>query len=145
VSTPFGESRVVEQVARDAARRVTRRVIAELQRLSCTLSGDDSGLETVWDELCVQMQFQESFAWNVYEETVQAIDVAAVSELATHERDAIWLQTDAGHEWEFRDPQDRMLEPVCEADIVAHITREHVYAEAGRWSNKRIRAYLERW
>jgi hypothetical protein len=112
MSAQLCESRIVRQVAEDAAERVTRRVIAALQRLTSKLSGDDSGLESIWEELCVQMQFQESFAWEAYDETVRANVEEFVADLAPHERDAIWLQTDVGHEWEFSEPQDRKREPV---------------------------------
>jgi len=35
------------------------------------LSGDDSGLKNTWEEICVQLQGDESIHWGVYEEVVR--------------------------------------------------------------------------
>ncbi len=140
----LSESRIVRDVAQEAARDVTRKTIAALQRMKDTLSGDDSELKTTWDEICAQVQSGESFYWDAYDETVRAILVGQIEKLAGHEREAIWLQTDAGIDWKCGDPTEREKSPVCTDDIVDYLAREHVYAEAGRWSNARIRAYIER-
>lgn len=55
------ESAIVRAVAQKAANWVTRRAIRELQQLRDTLSGDDSGLKTTWDEICAQVQLSRSF------------------------------------------------------------------------------------
>jgi hypothetical protein len=144
MSDSLSESAIVLVVAEEAARRITRKVIAKLQHLEHTLSGDDSELETTWDEICVQVQYEESFSWDAYDETVRAIVGAYVAELPKHEREAIWLQTDAGGDWDGEEPEDREAYPVCDDDIVDYLARECVYTEAGRWSNARIRAYIER-
>jgi hypothetical protein len=52
----LSESAIVQAVAEDAARRVTRKVISTLQKMTVLLSGDDSELMTSWDEICVQVQ-----------------------------------------------------------------------------------------
>lgn len=38
----------------------------------------------------------------------------------------------------------KRLYPVFNDDIVQFFWQEHLLAEAGRWSNPRIRAYLEK-
>ncbi len=52
---------------------IAERVIKSLQSLrkNCLLSGDDSGLETTWDEICVQVQTELSTYWDVYAETIR--------------------------------------------------------------------------
>jgi hypothetical protein len=67
----LSESVVVGALAEGVGQRITRKVIPTLQALTVTLSGDDSGLETVWDEICAQVQTDESVFWNVYDKTVQ--------------------------------------------------------------------------
>lgn len=139
----LSESKIVSAVAEVAAKRITRRVIAELQRMHETLSGDDSGLKTTWDEICAQVQFEESYAWDVYDDTVRAIVGGYVADLPRHECEAIWLQTGAGSDWECDDPERRSAYPVRDDDIINYLIREHVYAEAAEWTNARIRAYIE--
>jgi hypothetical protein len=96
MSEGLSESAVVRAIAEKAARHVTRKVIAALQHMTDTLSGDDSGLETTWDEICPQVQYEKSFSWNSYNDTVRRIVGAQIATLPKHEREAIWLQTDAG-------------------------------------------------
>ncbi len=134
----------VRALADAAAKRVARRVVREMQRLTeCRLSGDDSGLANVWDEICVQAQFEESFSWDAYVETGKAIVGGFVADLSPHEKEALWLQTEAGWDWDY-DTRDANTEvPVVEDQIVDYVWTEYVLVEAGKWTNARIRAYLE--
>lgn len=56
----LSEHRVVRELADHVARRMTRKVIPELQCMRTTLSGDDSEIRTVWDEVCTQVQRERS-------------------------------------------------------------------------------------
>lgn len=140
----LSESAIVKTVAEQAVRRITRKVITDLQRMTQTLSGDDSELKTTWDEVCAQVQYEQFFAWGVYDDTVNAIVGGYVCDLPGHERDSIWLQTEAGWEWNCEDSASREAYPVCDDEITEYIKSEHIYSEAGRWSNARIRAYINR-
>jgi hypothetical protein len=144
MSMTLNESAIVFAVAQVAAGRITRKVISELQQMTHTLSGEDSGLTTTWDEVCVQVQDGQSFYWDTYDETVKALVKACVSELPPHEREALWLQTGAGTDWTSEDPDSRDPYPVAADEIVEYLADKHVYAEADRWSNTRIRAFIER-
>jgi hypothetical protein len=144
MTEPLSNSAIVQAVAREAANRATRRVITQLQRLNDTLSGDDSELENVWDEICVQLQDEESVQWDAYEETVRMLVETIVEKMPQLDRQAIWMQTDAGFKWDGEDPTERDPYPVSNEDIVGYIIHEHVYEAAGRWSNKRIRAFIDR-
>jgi hypothetical protein len=66
-----------------------------------------------------------------------------LSELPQHECEALWLQTDAGQDWIFKDQEDREQYPVSDEEIIEHVVHEYIYAEAGRWSNERIRNYID--
>ncbi len=138
------ESAIVRAVAEEAARRITRKVIAALQRMTDTLSGDDSGLMKIWDEICAQVQYEKSFNWESYDETVRGIVLGQLATLKTYEREAIWLQTDEGIEWDCKELEDREAHPVSDDNIVEWLMSEHVYAKAGNWSNARVRANIER-
>lgn len=144
MTTPLSEFGIIRAVAEQAAARVARKVIRDLQRMHHKLSGEDTEVRTTWDEICVQVQYEYSYYWDVYDETVRSLLAAYVEKLAEYEREALWLQSDAGFDWRFDNPKERFPYPVCDDDIVDHLAREHVYAEAGRWSNFRIRAFIER-
>ena len=144
MSDGLSESAIVGVLARISAERITRKVIAGLQRINETMSGGESELKTIWDEICVQVQYGESFFWEAYEKTVKALVAAYVVDLPRHEKEAIWFQTDAGCAWSCRIGDDPDPYPVSDADIVGYLIHDYVYSEAGRWSNARIRAYIER-
>ena len=140
----LSEAAIVREVAEKAARRITRKVVATLQQMKDTLSGDDSELKTTWDEICAQVRLETSTFWDAYDDTVRAIVEAQLAKLSDHEREAIWLQTDAGIDWSCEEMDEGNVPPICDADIVDWVTNEHVYGEAANWSNARIRAFIER-
>lgn len=144
MSDGLSESSIVRTVARSSARLGARRTIAALQKMNQTLSGDDSELKTAWDDICVQVQYEESFFWDAYDEMVRSLVRAYVEQLPRHEQEALWLQTDEGRDWDCEEIEHREPYPVCVDDIVNYIARKHVYAKADQWSNPRIRAFLER-
>jgi hypothetical protein len=145
VNQRLSEDTIISEVADRACRQITRKAIAALRAIKDVLSGDDSALVNAWDEICVQIQGEQSLYWDAYEETVRGVVTSALSGLAPFELDAIWLQTQEGQEWSCDDEEDREPDPVCEEHIAEYIAAEYVYAEAGSWTNRRIRAYLDRW
>jgi hypothetical protein len=122
----------------------TRKIIRDLQELKNGLqSGDDSGLTNAWDEICVQVQGQESVSWDAFDLTVRQLVSGEVAKLLPHEREAIWLQTPSGEDWDAEDEKSREEYPVVVDEIVDYLTNEYIYPAAGDWSNKRIRKYVE--
>ena len=92
---------IVRTLAARAAERVSRRVIRDLQQMTDLLVGEDSPLKNTWDEICVQLQWEQSVVWeDVYAVTVRVLVEAAVEEVSAEEREALWLQTDEGGEWQ---------------------------------------------
>ena len=144
MSDKLSESAIVNAVSHEAAQRLTRKVIADLQAMSDTLSGDDSGLETTWDEICVQVQYQESIFWDAHDATARNMIGSYIDQLARYEREAIWMQTDAVVDWLGEEPKDRTAYPIVDADITNYLIHKYLYSEAADWSNARIEAYLER-
>ncbi|EMS31165.1 hypothetical protein C943_02312 [Mariniradius saccharolyticus AK6] len=65
------ESQIVTYFAEKIKNEIVRKCIRDLQRCKVTLSGQDSGLINVWEEICVQIQGEYSFYWDSYEETVE--------------------------------------------------------------------------
>lgn len=163
------ESDVLKKFADEIIQKISRKTIIALQKVTATLSGDDSGLKNAWDEICVQVQEDKSFFWDAYDDTAKSFIYAYIKELQDHEKLAIWFQTDRGSGWldeeEEKDDEKYAIRfekklgstwfdededqrekkpPFCEDDIVEYIVNEFVYVKAGYWDNERIRRYLER-
>lgn len=140
------ESRLVAAQATAVVDRLAKRVIAQLQRLKdCRLSGDGSVLDNTWDEICVQLQEEESLYWDAYVDTTHAFALAEVNTLSHLERQAIWLQTENGWRW-LDGPdsdEDSPQIPVDPDDVAGYIVQE-VLDRAAVWSNWRIRQFLAR-
>ena len=138
------EKDVLRLFANEIAERITRKTISALQKIKDTLSGDDSELENSWDEICVQVQYGQSFFWDSYDLTARSFVVAYIEELKEHEKLALWFQTDRGLDWLYDDEEERdKYPPVDEDDIAQYVLQDFVYYKAGDWSNKRIQAYLD--
>lgn len=139
------EKDILREFARDIAERISRKTISALQKITDTLSGEDSELNNAWDEICVQVQSEQSFFWDAYDETVQSFVSAYVEELKPHEKSALWFQTEQGWDWLYEPEEEREENPpVLMEDITQYIVHEYVYVKAGSWTNERIRAYTDR-
>jgi hypothetical protein len=138
------ETSIVRATAEDAATRVTRKVVRALQKMKHTLSGDDSELKTTWDEICAQVQCEESFFWDTYEATVRDLVAAYTSPSCNSTSGRLFgyrpMRVAIGNARIQGSP--RLTR--CSTTIVDYLIHQYVYAEAGRWSNARIRAFIER-
>lgn len=135
--------KIISDLAEAACNRLSRKVIRSLTRMTNGMqSGDDPPLKNVWDEICVQVQGQESVMWDVYSDTIQSRLLEEVTKLDTATKQAIWLQTDESIDWSV-DNEDQEVPSVCE-DIAQYIFDGFVLSAAGNWTNKRIEKYLER-
>lgn len=143
--TASAQDRIVRALAQAAAQRLCRRAVARLQKMRQTLSGDDSELKNTWDEICAQVQGDESQFWDAYESSMNDALAWDVAHLPLYEKQALWLQSPEWEDWDCQDDERKSGEPpVSEDDIVRYLVHEHLLAEAGRWSNPRIRAFLDR-
>lgn len=142
----LSEAAIVRQFAQHTAKRLTSRFIKDFQRMTKgKQTSDDSGLENIWDEICVQVQCEEFFSWDAYVETARAMIGGDVEALSPHEREALWLQTQQGIDWAYQDEGPHKSDyPVCIEDVVEYLWTDYLLPEADRWSNQRIRAYLDR-
>lgn len=136
------------QITRDLGAVLSKRLVAgfirDLQRMKgCLLSEDESQLDNIWDEICVQQQCEHSFSWRAYVQTMYAVIEYRVSQLQRYELDALWLQTLAADYWDCELEGERATYPVAEHDVVAHL-QDVLLTRARDWSNSRISRYLER-
>lgn len=81
---------------RDRFSQLTKQYLLEQ---GADLAGSDSGLKTLWDEWCVQIQAEQSPFWTDYRTIVDQAIEFALRNATSHELEAMWLQTDAGRAW----------------------------------------------
>ncbi len=106
------------------------------------LSGDDSGLTNVWDEVCVQQQAEESFAWSAYVQVIETFIQGDLTEIEHADLTALWLDTEAGWDWSI-DCQPGEIPSPCKNDV-AKMLFDRVLSAANDYTNARIRAYIDR-
>ena len=141
------EDLIVGDLAEALCKRMANQVRAELQGANHRgMSGPDSVLQNTWDEICVQLQWEESVMWDAYEETVKAVVGGLVAELSRYELEAIWLQT--GEAWDSDDSGEELPEGkrpgVYVEAVEQYVIKDYVYPMASDWSNSQIRAYFDK-
>jgi hypothetical protein len=143
---------LIRKYATVAAESITTEIIAELKSYTATMSGDDSGLKNIWEELCVQVQGEESFYWEAYQETVRTSVLGRLEALGYHDLASLWLQTDNGCDWDVENDEadtplsQRLTAAPCVPydlnDIATYLVSEYVLRFAENYTNKNIEAYL---
>jgi hypothetical protein len=133
-------SQVLSVFAKECISKAVSQIIRMLQGFKITLSGEDSGLENTWDEICVQLQGEYSVYWDLYENIVLDTIEEEVDKLPTHEQLAIWLETESSYSY---DEDEDDLESKYDPSEVCYHIKSKIYQKAGDWSNRRIRKYLE--
>lgn len=139
---------IIWNLAEAACKRVSRRVIRSLTKMTDGMwSGDDTPLKNVWDEICVQVQGEESVMWDSHVDYIQSLMLNVLRGIDAATKRAIWLQTDEGIDWSV-DSEDQKGDqeqvPFADEDVAEYIVNEFVLSAAADWSNKRIEKYLER-
>jgi hypothetical protein len=139
------EMEIIRALADETCSRITRKTIAQLQRMRDALhSRQDSGLRDAWDEICVQLQDGLSIFWDACDLTVRSYLAGNVSNLRVFEREAVWMKTPEGDSWDCDVEEDREPCPVNDDEIIDYLAQDYVYRAACNWSNPRIRAFLDR-
>lgn len=139
----LSEMSVAKELGKALRKRLANGCIRDLQGMKdVLLSGDDTCLENVWDEICVQQQGEESYAWDTYLDIVSTFVEARVDNLKAYELDALWLLTPEGDDWYYESDEERDRYPVSKTDIINYL-REEILSQAMNWNNERIRRYLD--
>lgn len=146
------QGKIMSSLADGQCKWICQKTISFLQKMTDGMqSGDDSPLENLWEEVCVQVQYQESMLWDFYTDYMQSIISSQLKKLNAITCYAIWLQTDAGEEFLFDyeeheesgDPIDALEYLYDEHDVLNHILNDYVLPEADNARNARIEKYLE--
>ncbi len=134
--------RIIKDIAARECRRISRKAILALQKIrNGTQSGADSPLRNTWDEICVQVQSEESIMWGAYQDTIEGIIQCEVDLLDQPTKKVIWLQTEGYEDWD--EENNRESVPWVTEDIVRYIRRAFVLPTAEDWHNRRIDRYLD--
>lgn len=141
VPTEFG---IVLSLATHTARKVTRKAVNALKRIKSEAAGDDSGLDTVWNEYCVQVRYQESAFFSIYEDMIEEILDSLINELEDHEKEALWFITEEAEKWENKASENRDTYPVAVEAISRLILHEYLAPFAMDFSNRKIRRFAQR-
>lgn len=135
----ISERQLIAYFANKIAGRIVVNSIKQFQKLKDTLSGFDSGLTNTWDEICVKIQDEYSFKWDLYEDTIHNLVNEAVNQLERNEKLALCLENDSSL---FSDEEEDDIEydhfKVCQYVI------SEIFGKAGSWRNKRVRKFLEK-
>lgn len=132
-----------KQVAYDARRRVAERATRELRKMPAGLSGDDSGLRTIWEEFCVQVQGEESFFWDFDVETVKLAIAGALVNVRRLEMIAMWLECEGAWHWLAENDEGSALPGVFQPDVVDWVY-ESVWQLADGSRHPRVVRHLAR-
>jgi hypothetical protein len=136
--------KITNQLANTISERISRKVELSLKRMKDGLqSSEDSGLENLWDEVCVQVQAEHSMFWRLYDNLIYGLTLSIVKKQESYEMAAMWLQTDGGQDWKHEVSEKDCVFGYCAEDIAEYIAREYVYEKAGTYRNKKIIKYLE--
>lgn len=132
------------------AGKLTRRVARQFQQMrdpSMLSSGQDSGLKSVWDEICVQQQTFESADWSAHERMIERANIAIIESMDAQQKQVLWVLTEKGWSWHYDvskgiEPDEDEAIPI-DADLVEMLTTR-LLSFASDFMNARIRKYLDR-
>lgn len=117
------------------------------------LSGDESGLESIWEEICVQVQGEESIYWESYEGVIDQFVAGELKKRTPDEQLVVWLQTEEGCDWLSENEQDVQTlaemddllkagyTAVCVNDVAENLKND-VLEAAGTYTSENIERFL---
>jgi len=143
-----------ESIANNAAEIVADSAKAKLIRSNHTLSGEDSGLVSTWNEICVQVQGEQSADWDAYEAAMRDAILGVLLFLDWSVLATLWLHTEEGRDLrdDFQAAEESGLTskptyelpeiPVDDEAIARHIMRHHLLQLTRDYTNPRIKSFL---
>lgn len=125
--------------------------VASLMRQKSGMTDD---LESLWEEICVQVQGEETGFWDAYELAMRDSVAGILQYISREATNVMWLQTDAG--WDLRYDMEADEESgeaarpgyvppeviADERDIVSWIVKEYLRPNAMNFSSERVDRYL---
>jgi len=140
---------IAVKLSDNLCKKITSKTIRWMQGFPTKL--DMGYLKNLWDDVCYQVQKEESFYWSHYDDMVVSNIVSLLEELEDYEINAIWLQTNDVYDQLSDLESDGIkvssrydtINLSCYTDYIAnYITGEYIYQEAESWRNDRLRQAL---
>ena len=118
---------------------MVNRVIYDIRRTpkEAMLSGDDSELKSVWEEICAQLQDEQFFGWDMVDDMVSLICATRFEELPRPIQYALTYEACSLY-------GDEIEAECIFTERVSDMIKEKVYEYAINYENKHIRSYLDR-
>lgn len=109
------------------------------------LSGDSS-LKNVWEEICVQVQGEQSFFWENYVENMDGLLAGYVEMLDPNARLALWTLTESGRDYinDHRTDSEAGLDIPVDADEILAMLRDGLLSAAANHESPSISRFLQR-
>lgn len=107
-------------------------------------TSEDSGLENLWDEICVQTQYEYSFYWEAYVDYIRSSIEDKVNKMSEHEVLLIWFQTEDFFDLSFDADNEENKVNLIDYNletVVNHIFNE-LLSESVNYTNARIEKYI---
>ena len=143
--------RIVSEHARALASQIGLQVASDLKRTrEPLLSGDDSGLTSVWQEICAQVQGEESVFWDAYVQIMRDYVLSRLQTVSAPELEMLWLRTESGWDWLWDVVNAKKGEahphPGVDQEAIAHwIVQEFLKPLAEEDDSKSVARFLGRW
>ncbi len=141
------EQSIVASWASKLVHAAVQDAIGNLRKINSNdlLSGD-SGLKDTWEEICVQVQGEESGYWEQYLETIDQVLEGVLYALSREEQLAIWTSTDEGWDWvcDHHDENDGEDSAPYDQDAVIRKLREELLFLAGDFESPTVSKFLQR-
>lgn len=122
--------------------QATSNVIRQLERMETSLSGD-SGLKNAWEEVCAQVQGEESIDWPAYVNIINELLYSVVEVLDMDAQLTLWAITEEGWDYIYDHHVDRDAAgyPLNTDDIVTHL-KGTVLSAAANYESPSLYRYI---
>ena len=141
------EQHLVTAWASQLSDKLIKDAIQSLEEMASQemLSGD-SGLKNVWEEICVQVQGEQSFFWDTYVETMEGGLAGHVEMLGADARLALWTLTDSGLDYidDHETDDEAGLDIPVDADEIVAMLMDGLLSAAANHESPSISRFLQR-
>lgn len=133
------ESNILSELIDKHIQTIVNKVVFQIRRLpkDAMISGDDSGLKNMWDELCVQVQDNHFQNWNLLDDFVEGICKDKYQELPYPIQCALSYKACELNEVAYE--SDTVF-----PELIIEMLKEKVYEYAMNYENLQIREYIYR-
>jgi hypothetical protein len=133
------EEKLLNNLAQHYITSLTKKAVRQIMRLpkEAMMSGDDSPLKNVWDEICVQVQGEHFFCWDLYPDMISEFCKGVLDD---QPNEILFLLSYIACENKFIAYENNTY---YEDDVV-ELIKNSVLQYAGDYHNQRIEHYLER-